>query len=143
MVAWIVPWICILLVCSNYPYLYCNLVPGKNRRVVTSLIDLCFVEGLDRQGRLFSESVTRSKTIVVLSSLPESIMTVIEQLKHEAELLPEPLAQEVLDFLLFVRRRHVTVWPPPAFFDHTLGAWKGEPLERSPQGEQEQRLELE
>ncbi len=28
-------------------------------------------------------------------------MTVIEQLKHEAELLTEPLAQEVLDFLLY------------------------------------------
>ena len=69
-------------------------------------------------------------------------MTVIEQLKHEAELLPEPLAQEVLDFLLFVRRRHATGWVP-AFFEHTAGAWKGEPLERSSQGEPEQRLELE
>lgn len=69
-------------------------------------------------------------------------MTVIEQLKHEAELLPEPLAQEVLDFLLFVRRRHAAEWPP-TFFKHTAGAWKGEPLERSPQGEQEERLELE
>ncbi len=69
-------------------------------------------------------------------------MTVIEQLKHEAELLPEPLAQEVLDFLLFVRTRRAKAWPP-AFFEHTAGAWKGEPLERSPQGEQEERLELE
>ena len=29
-------------------------------------------------------------------------MTVIEQLKQEAEFLTEPLAQEVLDFLLFL-----------------------------------------
>ena len=67
-------------------------------------------------------------------------MTVIEQLKHEVELLTEPLAQEVLDFLLFIRRRHPTGWPP-GFFEHTAGAWKGEPLELSPQGAQEQRLE--
>jgi len=68
-------------------------------------------------------------------------MTVIEQLKHEAELLTEPLAQEVLDFLLFVRRRH-DQWPS-MLFEQTAGAWKGEPLERAPQGEPEQRMELE
>ena len=68
-------------------------------------------------------------------------MTVIEQLKHEAELLTEPLAQEVLDFLLFVRMRRAAGWPV-GFFEETAGAWQGEPLERSPQGEQEQRLEL-
>ncbi len=69
-------------------------------------------------------------------------MTVIEQLKQEAENLSEPLAQEVLDFLLFLRTRRAKAWPP-AFFEHTAGAWQGEPLERSPQGEQEERLELE
>jgi len=96
----------------NYPYLHSNLVSGKKRN-----------------------------TIVVLSFLLESIMTVIEQLKHEAELLTEPLAQEVLDFLLFVRTRRAAGWPV-GFFEETAGAWQGEPLERSPQGEQEQRLEL-
>lgn len=69
-------------------------------------------------------------------------MTVIEQLKHEAELLSEPLAQEVLDFLLFVRKRHSTAWSP-GLFERTAGAWQGEPLERAPQGEPEQRVELE
>lgn len=69
-------------------------------------------------------------------------MTAIEQLKHEAELLPEPLAQEVLDFLRFVRQRHGTGWPP-GLYERTAGAWQGEPLERAPQGEPEQRLELE
>jgi hypothetical protein len=69
-------------------------------------------------------------------------MTAIEQLKQEAGLLSEPLAQEVLDFLLFVRERHGTGWPP-GLFKRTAGAWKGEPLERAPQGEPEQRLELE
>lgn len=60
-------------------------------------------------------------------------MTVIEQLKHEAEQLSEPLAQEVLDFLLFVRRRHrhSTEWSP-GLYERTAGAWKGEPLERAP-----------
>ena len=28
---------------------------------------------------------------------------------------------------------------PPGFFDQISGAWKGEPLERAPQGEAEQR----
>ena len=70
------------------------------------------------------------------------IVTIIEQLKQEAESLSEPLAQEVLDFLLFVRMRHNTGWPP-GFYERTVGAWKGETLERSPQGELEQRLELE
>ena len=69
-------------------------------------------------------------------------MTAIERLKQEAELLSEPLAQEVLDFLLFVRERHGTGWPA-GLFKRTAGAWKGEPLERAPQGEPEQRLELE
>lgn len=69
-------------------------------------------------------------------------MTAIEQLKHEAELLSEPLAQEVLDFLLFVRGRQGAEWPPQ-LFERTAGAWKGEPLERADQGEPEQRLELE
>ena len=31
----------------------------------------------------------------------------------------------------------------PELFEHTAGAWKGEPLERAPQGEPEQRLNLE
>ena len=69
-------------------------------------------------------------------------MTAIEQLKQEAERLSEPLAQEVLDFLLFVREKHGTGWPPE-LFERTAGAWKGEPLERAPQSEPEQRLELE
>jgi hypothetical protein len=69
-------------------------------------------------------------------------MTIIEQIKHEAELLSEPLAQEVLDFLLFVRSKHGTGWPP-GLFERTAGTWKGEPLERVPQNAPEQRLELE
>ena len=48
-------------------------------------------------------------------------MTVIEQLKHKAELMTEPLAQEVLDFLFFVRRRRAGGWPP-GFFEETAGA---------------------
>ena len=36
-------------------------------------------------------------------------MTVIEQLKHEAELLTEPLAQEVLDFLLYKSEAYAAI----------------------------------
>ena len=69
-------------------------------------------------------------------------VTVIEKLRHEAELLTESLAQEVLDFLLFVRGRY-GAGRASELFEHTAGAWKGEPLERAPQGEAEQRLNLE
>ncbi|MCB0078652.1 MAG: hypothetical protein KDD73_14665 [Anaerolineales bacterium] len=69
-------------------------------------------------------------------------MTAIEQLKHEVGQLPESLAQEVLDFLLSVRQRHATGWSS-GLFERTAGAWKGEALERGPQNEPEQRLELE
>ena len=31
---------------------------------------------------------------------------------------------------------------PPGFFEATAGAWQGEPLQREPQGEYEQREEL-
>lgn len=70
-------------------------------------------------------------------------MTAIEQLKQEADRLPEPLAQEVLDFLLFVRQRRETRagWSA-GLFERTAGQWQGEPLERAPQGEPERRLEL-
>jgi hypothetical protein len=32
---------------------------------------------------------------------------------------------------------------PDGLFEHTAGAWQGEPLQRSPQGDYEQRLVLE
>ncbi len=57
-------------------------------------------------------------------------MTAIEQLKQEAEHLSEPLAQEVLDFLLFVRKKHGAEWSS-GLFERTVGAWQGEPLERA------------
>ncbi len=65
-----------------------------------------------------------------------------EQLRQEVDQLPVALAQEVLDFLLFVRNRHACQWPP-GLFDQTAGAWQGEPLVRGPQEEIEQRLVLE
>ncbi len=68
-------------------------------------------------------------------------MTVIDQLKHEANQLSEPLAQEVLDFLLFVRQKHRRTMSP-SVVENTMGAWQGESLIRAPQGQAEQRLEL-
>ena len=38
-------------------------------------------------------------------------MTVTEQLHNEIEQLPEPLAQEVLDFLRFIRVQHGNAEP--------------------------------
>ncbi|MGH8549603.1 MAG: hypothetical protein ACRERU_13585 [Methylococcales bacterium] len=68
-------------------------------------------------------------------------MNTIEQLKREAEQLSEPLAREVLDFLIFVRARHGSGWPP-GLYERTAGLWMGEPLERAPQGDQDPRLDL-
>jgi hypothetical protein len=69
-------------------------------------------------------------------------MNTREQLKQEVDQLPELLAQEVLDFLLFVRNRHNSAWPP-GLFEKTAGAWQGDALEREPQGDTAQRLVLE
>jgi hypothetical protein len=71
----------------------------------------------------------------------EAVMTVIEQLKKEADQLSEPLAQEVLDFLLFVRQKQRPVIVP-GVIERTAGAWQGEPQVRASQGDAEQRLEL-
>jgi len=40
-------------------------------------------------------------------------MTATQKLKEQVERLPEPLAREVLDFLLFVANRHREVPFPP------------------------------
>jgi hypothetical protein len=69
-------------------------------------------------------------------------MNTREQLKLEVDQLPDLLAQEVLDFLLFVRKRHNSAWPQ-GLFEKTAGAWQGEPLVREPQGEANPRLALE
>lgn len=69
-------------------------------------------------------------------------MTTVEELKREADRLSEPLAREVLDFLLFVREHEGSGWPP-GLFRRTAGAWQGETLERAPQGEPGPRSELE
>ncbi|MGH8475005.1 MAG: hypothetical protein ACRERV_12480 [Methylococcales bacterium] len=68
-------------------------------------------------------------------------MNSIEQLQHEAEQLSESLATAVLDFLIFVRARHASGWPP-GLYEGTAGVWKGETLERAPQEDQNPRLEL-
>jgi hypothetical protein len=69
-------------------------------------------------------------------------MNAREQLKQQVDQLPESLAQEVLDFLLFVRNRHNVAWLP-GLFEKTAGAWQGEVLERAPQEDAAQRLALE
>lgn len=64
-------------------------------------------------------------------------MTAIERLKQETDGISESQAQKVLDFLLFVWDRHaprIADWPQ-GLFERPAGPWKGEPLERAPQGE--------
>lgn len=80
-------------------------------------------------------------------------MTAKEKLLKAIEQVPDPLLEEVLDFLLFIQSRHT---PNPVerstdqlqkrqwsqrFLD-SFGSWQGEPLERAPQGEQPERDEF-
>jgi len=81
-------------------------------------------------------------------------MTAKEQLLKAIERVPEPLLEEVLDFLLFIQSRHnpnsielSTNQPKkrqwsPHFFERTAGSWQGEPLIREEQGEQPERDEF-
>jgi len=81
-------------------------------------------------------------------------MTAKEQLLKAIEQVPDPLLEEVLDFLLFIQSRHNSKpielstdqpqerqWSPH-FFERTAGSWQGEPLIREEQGEQPERDEL-
>lgn len=52
-------------------------------------------------------------------------MTASEELKEKAATLPEPLAKEVLDFLLFVASRHRTEPAPKTEIRSLRGAFKG------------------
>jgi hypothetical protein len=83
----------------------------------------------------------------------ENPMTAKEQLLKAIEQVPDPLLEEVLDFLLFIQSRHNSKpielstdqprkrqWSQR--FLSTFGSWQGEPLERAPQGEQPERDEL-
>lgn len=81
-------------------------------------------------------------------------MTAKEQLLKAIEQVPDPLLEEVLDFLLFLQSRHnpnpvelsikqsrKRQWSP-RFFERTAGSWQGEPLIREEQGEQPERDQL-
>ena len=71
-------------------------------------------------------------------------MTAKEQLLQAIEQAPEPLIEEVLDFLLFAQARRYLTQPAPSaqpatkrqwsprFFEKTAGAWQGTPLVREP-----------
>lgn len=53
-------------------------------------------------------------------------MSRIEEIQERSKTLPEPLAREVLDFLLFVSSRQVpTQTRQSSSFTSLKGAWKG------------------
>lgn len=75
------------------------------------------------------------------------MMSAREQLLNAIAQAPEPLIEEVLDFLLFAQARHypkldVSKQPAakrqwsPHFFERTAGVWQGDPLVREEQGQQ-------
>lgn len=67
--------------------------------------------------------------------LPESLATAIKlRAKTEGKTVSKLLAE-------LVSREMGEGWPP-GFFEAVVGGWEGEPLERAPQGENEERDEL-
>jgi hypothetical protein len=53
-------------------------------------------------------------------------MSIVEEIHERSKSLPEPLAREVLDFLLFLstKQEHSQHRPSPAYSSRK-GAWKG------------------
>jgi len=69
---------------------------------------------------------------------PSSI-SIPEELQHQTvEVIIWPLGEQFQQQI----ETDANGWPI-GFFEETAGAWAGEPLLREPQGEYEQRLELE
>jgi hypothetical protein len=54
----------------------------------------------------------------------------------------EKLGMSVPRYVAEIVRRDVAAGWPPRFFQDVVGAWKGAPLERPPQGELETRDDL-
>lgn len=74
----------------------------------------------------------------IYQDAPDSI-TIPEELRHQAvEVIIWPLGEATP----IKEETDANGWPV-GFFEATAGAWAGEPLVREPQGDYEQRLELE
>ena len=70
-------------------------------------------------------------------------MAIEKRLLDKLHQLPPDQQQELLDFAEFLASRsgsRPAGWLP-GFFEDVVGGWQGEPLERAPQGEPEQREE--
>ncbi len=53
--------------------------------------------------------------------------------------VPTPLSETDVEVMLVLQPIPKERGWPPGFFEATAGAWQGEPLQREPQGEYEQR----
>jgi hypothetical protein len=71
-----------------------------------------------------------------------------DRLITEINNTPDPLLQEVLDFVLFINQKYPQsklITPKgwqPGFFEEVIGGWEGEKLVRDIQPDYEQREEL-
>ena len=73
----------------------------------------------------------------IYQDAPDSI-PIPEELRHKpVEIIIWPLSSSAED----TEQTDANGWPF-GFFEATAGAWAGEPLVREPQGDYEQRLEL-
>ena len=74
--------------------------------------------------------------------MPQLHLYVPDDLASEISRRAEARGLSVSRFLAEVVRREVVTGWPEGFFEEVLGGWKGEPLERAPQLEYEQRARL-
>jgi hypothetical protein len=72
---------------------------------------------------------------------------VFKALQTEAKQRGEPLDTLIVHYLSLIKimlmdKPAASKHWPDSFFEDTAGSWEGEPLEREPQDEYEERLEL-
>jgi len=61
-----------------------------------------------------------------------------ERIQHEAQTAKKSVSSYLADL---VKREMAPDWPE-GFFDEVVGGWRGEALQRPPQGEYERRISL-
>jgi hypothetical protein len=71
--------------------------------------------------------------------MPELHLYVSEERAARARERAQQMGMSLSRFLADVIRREVGVGWPERFFDEVVGGWKGQPLERPPQGDLEHR----
>lgn len=75
-------------------------------------------------------------------AMPQLYLYVPEEVASQVRQRAEASNMTVSHYLAELIRREVGTGWPKGFFEDVIGGWKGEPLQRSPQGDFEPRDEL-